>query len=351
VAVKRPVGRQPAGRPPTAKRPRLEYPTPDELVSSMLQQAGGSVDKLCDTMAACLERFRERVRAALQTVDGDHMSGSTCVIDADRSVLTGLPEGVYVSTALRSAPHQPAPAETDISLEEPPATEAEAGEAGNVKREQNDAKLDFVAAAMLAVHGESDAPAEEGAEEAPLEPVLDAVEDEADLGGEIVEGVEVRLEGVDGRLEAMEGVDGRLEAMEGVDGRLEAIGGVEDGLETMEGVEGRLDAMEGVEGRLDAMEGVEGRLDPMAGSESVAVETTETNTAADVLDAFVGGLVDDYAFPAASEGEEAADAGPAAEFDSGQIQIRLPDGRDLVAAAPAAADAASMPMLAADESH
>ena len=40
-------------------------------MASLLDRSGGSISRLCDTMAECVKRFRERVRGALRTPDQD----------------------------------------------------------------------------------------------------------------------------------------------------------------------------------------------------------------------------------------------------------------------------------------
>ena len=45
--------------------------TPEQLVAALLDQSAGSVSQLCDTMAACLSRFRQGVREALRSPADD----------------------------------------------------------------------------------------------------------------------------------------------------------------------------------------------------------------------------------------------------------------------------------------
>ncbi|KAF0290824.1 hypothetical protein FJT64_010988 [Amphibalanus amphitrite] len=281
------------GRPPRqpafesrlpAKRPRLEEPkepeeeplSPEQLVTTLLDQSGGSINRLCDAMAECVKQFRERVRGALRSPAEDEEvdESAAFTIDAERSALTGLPEGVYLPTerpasAAASAVSSPAPS----AAEQPQSPRPPAAAPATLTLEE-------------ALAAQMEEPPEQLMETEPEPEPEPADKEEA------------------GTQEPMEQDAGAAPAP--AEGDTKPAGSPAEKSDP---------AGTAAEGERPP----EGRKEP---AEPVG----------DVLDEFVGGLVDTADYAPLPPGGETAPAA-AAEFDAGQIQIRLPDGRDLTAAA------------------
>ena len=221
--------------------------------------------------------------SVLAVACSDLLSSRPLQIDAERAALTGLPEGVYVTTD-RAAPAAASPA--DSPAPQSPRQSPAAAAAPALTLEE----------ALAAQLGEPpDQLMEPSADDQKTDADQEPMEQDAAATAESPAGSE-------------------KEAPERTASPVEKTGAAAAG-ERERPPDGQKDAP------------------PPPAAEAVG----------DVLDEFVGGLVDTADYAPLPPGGETAPAAAAADFDAGQIQIRLPDGRDLATAAAASESAETDP--------
>ncbi|KAF0303388.1 hypothetical protein FJT64_024625 [Amphibalanus amphitrite] len=338
---------------PSAKRLRLEEPEfpAARLVSQLEAAAGGSVHRLCDSMSAVLDQFRERVRSAVTPLPARQRIGVTATsravdgpvlkVDEERASLTGLPLGTYVLWPVAPEPDDD-PGESMGDVGEDAADSPAPAEPASAASPSAAAALGE--AVMAAVSDEGSPPAAEHSEQASPEGVT--------AGGEVTEA------GIDDTLVTVKTEDSEPEEEASAAPSTEPAPPVEkDVLSAAELSQVALSATEGAHIPPPAAESA--HMPPPADvnapvplpSEPPPAPLPTTNggtlplsdseaahrAVSDVLDEFVDGLVDAPEYPFTGE--------PVSEIDSTQLQLKITETETLAATATGNGD---MPLVGDD---